>query len=52
MTGALCPECQNRGDKGGHLRGCIYHPDPALRRVGWNLDPAFDHLDAVQEHVR
>jgi hypothetical protein len=40
-----CPECENRGVGGGHLRGCIYHDDPNLRRVGWNLDPVFDHPD-------
>ena len=38
-----CPECENRGINGDHLRGCIFHDDPTRRRVGWNLDPVFDH---------
>ena len=42
MSKQTCPECENRGREGSHLRGCIFHPDPASRRVGWNLDPVFD----------
>lgn len=32
-----CSECENRDVGGGHLRGCINHPDPQSRRLGWNL---------------
>lgn len=34
-----CEYCRKHIDKEEHLRGCVYHPDPAKRRIGWNLSP-------------